>query len=93
MLSDFDAEEVAATCDDIRDQRRRITSESAEIEREILKTRGEEQAAGYFFGALFPPALLIIDQKREAKAELDANQAAQDRLILLTRLKGCGLDK
>lgn len=92
LLSDFDAEEVAATCGDIRDRRRWIKSQSAEIEREILKTRGDEQAAGYVFGALFPPAVLIIDQKREAKAELDSNQAALDRLILLKRLKGCDSD-
>jgi len=48
------------------------------VEEVIAGDRHEDQAAGYFAAVLFPPAMLLIDQKREQKNALDDRQARID---------------
>ncbi|RVU39170.1 hypothetical protein EOI86_07940 [Hwanghaeella grinnelliae] len=86
---DFSDADIAMSCEQIDVEQDRIRTDAAAYGQEIAKNRGQNQAAGYVAGVLFPPALLATVHNDAEKAELDALQARFDVIQALKRVKNC----
>ncbi|MEM1298949.1 MAG: hypothetical protein AAGH68_06665 [Pseudomonadota bacterium] len=84
----FSQSDQAMTCGEISEERARIAETNRQAEAVIASDRTQNQVAGYF-AALFLVPIVAVDSNEEQVALLNRNQARQDQLIRLSRLRGC----
>lgn len=80
---------VELTCAEIDEELKILEGDYALQAQDITNKRLQNQAAGYIAGALFPPALLAIDNSSEAKDKIESINRAKDELYKLRAFKKC----
>jgi len=92
LPGDSASAEAKLDCPGLLQERERNRTTADELEKKIAANRGQNQAAGYFAGILFPPLLLAMKPDTDIKTTLDELQSQRDRIDRLQQARKCTAD-